>query len=662
MCGLTALFSPSGAAELGAVVAMTDLIAHRGPDSEGFVVIGTDAARPFAGPDTDPASLRADVPFAPRAAAASDPAARGQAVLGHRRLSILDLSPTGHQPMSDAAGDIWLVFNGEIYNFVELRAQLIGLGHRFFGNSDTEVLLAAYREWGVEALPRLRGMFGFVLVDLRTGSALLARDRFGIKPLYYSRTADGGLAVASEIKSLVIGQPPVVNGRRLYDFLNFAIHDHTTETMFAGVEQVPAGGYLHLLLADPAVFTPQRWWQLRAGEFRGDLTEAGRQYAGLLRVAVDEHLRSDVPVGSCLSGGLDSSTIVSLMAEELAARGGGEPLRTFTATSIDAKLDESGWAQLVVERTGAEAFQVEPDMAGLPDLLPQLVWHQDEPFGSTSILAQWEVFGLAQRSRTTVLLDGQGADEQLAGYTYYFGYRLAELASRGQLGQLRRELAALTRLHPEALRRALMLTGYLSVPPGVGRRAGRLIGAPGQDPDSWLSREALGVAGFPDPLEEVGARTRSVRDLALAQLTASNLPMLLRYEDRDSMAHSIEARVPFLDHRVVEFAVSLPSEQLISDGMTKRVLREAVRDVVPEPIRTRVDKIGFATAEERWMRANAAVVRGMLSEAIDLLGGVVTPDALQRYDAVIAGRAGFDYWIWRIISAGAWVQRFGVRI
>jgi asparagine synthase (glutamine-hydrolysing) len=216
-------------------------------------------------------------------------------------------------------------------------------------------------------------------------------------------------------------------------------------------------------------------------------------------------------------------------------------------------------------------------------------------------------------------------------------------------------------LHGPALRSMLMTSAYLTVPLRLGRAAGRLVDAPGQNPDAWLDRGVLGVDGYPDPLAESGARCPTVQGLGRAQLIRTNLPMLLHYEDRDSMAHSIEARVPFLDHRLVELVVGLPSEFLISDGVTKRVMREAMRAVLPEPVRTRMDKIGFQTAEERWARSQPALVEQLARQAVERAGGVLRPRAVERAAAVVAGRRRFDQSLWRMISLGAWVERFGPR-
>ncbi len=665
MCGLTALVHPGGDARLSAVVAMTDVIRHRGPDSEGFCVVGDGAVRRLSGPDTISFAGAGDLPSAPAqtAAAASDEGLSGWAVLGHRRLSIIDLTVAGHQPMTDADGDLWMVFNGEVYNYVELGRRLAALGHRFVGHSDTEVVLAAYKEWGADFLRELVGMFSLVIVDGRSRRVLAARDHFGVKPLYYWRTPDGAVAFASEIKafSALDGWAPSVDGALLYDFLNFGMHDHTTGTMFAGVQQLGAGESLEIdLRSDVGTLVPRRWWGLRPQSFDGSFEEAAARFGDLFSESVSLQLRADVPVGSCLSGGLDSSSIVCEANAAFRTRGEAFSQLAFTATSDDPAVDESAWVQLVAEQTGVEVHTRTPAMSDLPGLLDRLAWHLDEPFGSTSILAQWTVFELARAQGITVMLDGQGADEQLAGYHPYFAWRFQELLRGGRFRELGRDLLAARRVHGALPRGLVPFSAYLMLPPAVARLGGRLTHAPTQDPDAWVDRGRLGVEGYPDV--HAGSRHPSVRALSTDQLTRTNLPMLLRYEDRDSMAHSVEARVPFLDHRLVEFVVGLPSDHLIGEGTTKRVLREAMRGVIPEKIRTRQDKIGFQTAEERWMRHDQPTeVRALVARAVEAAGGILTPGTLTRADDILAGRRGFDLWLWRVVSAGAWLERFGVR-
>jgi asparagine synthase (glutamine-hydrolysing) len=662
VCGLTALVHPGGGARLADVVSMTDVIRHRGPDSEGFCVIDGSEVRRLSGPDTISFAGATDLPSAPQGEAAAEDLAGG-AVLGHRRLSIIDLTAAGHQPMTDADGDLWMVFNGEVYNYLELGDRLAGRGHRFVGHSDTEVVLAAYKEWGSDFLRELVGMFSMVIVDVRKRRVLAARDHFGIKPLYFWRTPAGAVAFASEIKAFTSmpGWSPAVDGQRLYDFLNFGMHDHTDGTMFAGVTQLGPGQLLEIdLRQDVGTLRPRSWWTLQPQPFDGSFDEAAERFADLFRNSVSLQLRADVPVGSCLSGGLDSSSIVCEANEAFRTRGDAFSQLAFSATSDDPRVDESAWVRLVAEQTGVEVHSRTPDMDELPDLLDRLTWHQDEPFGSTSILAQWAVFELARKQGVTVMLDGQGADEQLAGYYPFFAWRFQELLRRGHWSQLARDVLATRRVHGGFPPGLVPFSAYLMLPPAVGRLGGRLAKAPTQNPDAWLDRSALGICGYPDP--HAASRQPSVRALSVEQLTRTNLPMLLRYEDRDSMAHSVEARVPFLDHRLVEFVTGLPSAHLIGEGTTKRVLREAMRGVIPEPIRTRRDKIGFQTAEERWMRQDdPARVRALVARAVDAAGGILTPGTLTRAADMLEGRRPLDPWVWRVVSAGAWLERFSVR-
>jgi asparagine synthase (glutamine-hydrolysing) len=662
VCGLTALVHPGGEARLADVVSMTDVIRHRGPDSEGFCVIDGPGVRRLSGPDTISFAGAGDLPSAPQADATAEDLA-GWAVLGHRRLSIIDLTAAGHQPMTNGDGDLWMVFNGEVYNYVELGDRLAALGHRFVGHSDTEVVLAAYKEWGSDFLRELVGMFSLVIVDVRERRVLAARDHFGIKPLYYWRTPAGAIAFASEIKafSAMPGWSPAVNGERLYDFLNFGMHDHTDGTMFADVAQLGPGQLLEIdLRQDVGTLRPRSWWTLQPQPFEGSFAEAAERFAELFRDSVSLQLRADVPVGSCLSGGLDSSSIVCTANEAFRTRGETFSQLAFNAASDDPGIDESAWVRLVAEQTGVEVHSRTPDMREVPDLLDRLTWHQDEPFGSTSILAQWTVFELARKQGVTVMLDGQGADEQLAGYHPYFAWRFQELLRQGRFAELSRDVLATRRVHGGLPRGLVPFSAYLMLPTSVARLGGRVVKAPTQYPDAWLDRSVLGISGHPDP--HAGSRQPSVRALSLEQLTRTNLPMLLRYEDRNSMAHSVEARVPFLDHRLVEFVTGLPSGHLIGEGTTKRVLREAMRGAIPEPIRNRRDKIGFQTAEERWMRQDDPErVRALVARSVEAAEGILTPGTLTRADDMLAGRRPLDPWVWRVVSTGAWLQRFSVR-
>jgi asparagine synthase (glutamine-hydrolysing) len=372
-------------------------------------------------------------------------------------------------------------------------------------------------------------------------------------------------------------------------------------------------------------------------------------------------LRADVPVGSCLSGGLDSSSIVCIANQLLRQANAAGLQNTFSARSTDAHLDEGRHIETVVQATGVNNVQVHPPPAALFDLMPRIAWHQDEPFGSTSIYAQWHVFALAAQHGVKVMLDGQGADEQLAGYRSFYSARLSGLLRHLRLAQLLREIAAVR----EQGFAASEILGYATstlLPDVLRQPLRRLAARPSANAPEWLDLKRLG-AQTGDPFSEAGAKASCVRELSISQILRTSLPMLLHWEDRDSMAHSIEARVPFLDYRLVELALALPDEAKLSDGVSKRVLREAMKGVLPEGIRTRTDKIGFATAEEQWLRRERPDdFRRALREAVEASQGVLRPAALELLEDVIAGRRPFSYLPWRMISFGTWMRRFDVAL
>mgnify|MGYP001164678834 CR=1 FL=1 len=668
MCGLAALVGvhPVSAAPLAA---MLDPIRHRGPDDEGWAAFGGPelAVSRGGGADTPDACFSSGLPYAPLAGAGQPPDAR--VALGHRRLAVLDVSPTGHQPMSYGNGRYWIVFNGEIYNHAELRRELAAAGHHFVSRSDTEVLLAAYAEWGGACLGRLDGMFAFVLLDRAEAMLFVARDRFGIKPLYYWVAPDRCLAFASEIKQFTAlpGWRAEINGQRAYDFLAWGVLDHTDETMFRGVHQLPPGTSLKIGLREAidalsgGRLESRAWYRLAGSPFTGGLAEAAAGFRKRFEASVRSHLRADVPVGSCLSGGLDSSSIVCVANGLLRLEGVQERQHAFSSCSAIPRFDEREYVEAVVRHTGVEAHYVYPDLARLFDQLDRITWHQDEPFGSTSIFAQWSVFALAAESGVKVMLDGQGADEQLAGYQGYHGALYASLFRRLRWLELWREIHAARLAHGHGSLWAIKYLADALLPAALRYPLRAMVGKETASPP-WLDLRRLGATPR-DPLRGEAGAALSIVELSHRQLTRSNLQMLLHWEDRDSMAHSIEARVPFLDHRLVEFVLGLPDDCKIHRGVTKRVLREGLRGVLPEAIRTRMSKLGFVTPEEHWVREEApGQFRRAVDEAVAVSRGALRPEALQLVDDVIAGRRPFDFTIWRMISFAAWLKRFQVAL
>jgi asparagine synthase (glutamine-hydrolysing) len=670
MCGIAAILGTVPGGLLEPIRAMGASVRHRGPDDEGYALFAADRDPVLVGgPDTPPSSYAAGLPYSPRPDGDAGSAEGATVALGHRRLSIVDVSPAGHAPLS-YRGRYWITYNGEVYNYLELRAELEALGHTFVSHTDTEVVLAAFDQWGHASLSRMNGMFAFAIADRERRTLFVARDRWGIKPLYYWASPAGFVAFASEIKqfSVLPGWSPRMNGQRVYDFLNWRVTDHTAETMFAGVHQLRGGECLELPWPAAGARAPcpasealraARWYVLRPAPFSGSFEDAAERFRELLTDSVRLRLRADVPVGSCLSGGLDSSSIVCSMDRLLRAGGGQAVQKTFSAYSEDPRFDERAYVEEVVRHTAVEPHAVTPGMDGAFDTLGCMTWHQDEPFGSTSIYAQWNVFRLARENGVVVMLDGQGADEQLAGYHTFFAPRFAGLLKAGRLPTLWSDVRATRRLHGVSpLSAAAQVLNMLL--PQAARRVARRFAARTQEAPAWLDLGVLGAAPG-DPFAERGAQTGSVEALSVAQLTATNLQMLLHWEDRDSMAHSVESRIPFLDYRLVEFVLGLPTDYKIAGGVTKRVLRESMRGVLPERVRGRMDKMGFLTAEEAWAkeRAPGRFVQAA-REAVEASAGVLRPEAVAKVERIAAGAEPWEPLAWRLISFGAWMRRFGV--
>lgn len=670
MCGISAVLSCGKPFGAGLVVDALKPVAHRGPDDEGYLFCARDGSEPIAcgGDDTPPAAYNCDLPY--KACTHHASVTRGDiaVALGHRRLSIIDLSVTGHQPMCTPDRQQWIVYNGEIYNHVELRAELAALGHSFISRSDTEVILAAYRQWGKHCLAHLNGMFAFILLDRGAQRIFAARDRFGVKPLYYWISPDKIVVFASEIKqfSVLPGWRPRLNGLRAYDFINWALLDHTDETLFEGVFQLRNGQALEIDLRSSSCFEPgQRlpaysWYTPRPAVFSGTFENAASELRQSLYDSIGLRLRADVSVGSCLSGGLDSSSIVCVMNELLRHENAHARQKTFSACAEVKRFDEREFIDEIVRRTAVDAHYVYPQLPELFDQLDTITWHQDEPFGSSSIYAQWEVFKLAATNGVKVMLDGQGADELFAGYHTYFGPRFFSLFKAGHWAALWRDMLATREIHGYSLFWCLEQIFSTSLPEMLRQPLAELAGKPALSPP-WLDLSLIGVAPVNPFVAVSEGRPATIRNLSQSQLTHTNLQMLLHCEDRNSMAHSIEARVPFLDYQMVQYALGLPDDFKLSAGMTKRVLREAMAGLIPERVRRRTDKIGFATPEEVWLRSeNPELFRKALSHAIESSFGIINREALGYLDAIIAGKSPFNFAIWRMISFGAWMRVFQV--
>jgi asparagine synthase (glutamine-hydrolysing) len=575
--------------------------------------------------------------------------------LGHRRLAVIDLSDAGLQPFASDDGRLQLLHNGEVYNYRELRTELEAKGHRFTTATDTEVILRAYEEWGERCVDRFNGMWAFAIWDGRARRLFCSRDRFGVKPFYFRH--DGNrLVFASELKAFRVDPETKLeaNLRSVFDYLEQGWIDHTDATFFRGIVKLPPA---HSLVFDERGLRLQRYWRLEPDEVR--VRDAAPEVRELFLDAVRLRLRSDVPVGTCLSGGIDSSAIACVVAhllrtEEQNARSVGERQRTFTAFFPERGFDERPYAEAVVQRTDAEAHWISFTDEDLVDALPVIVEAQDEPFGSTSVVAQWFVMREAKRAGLTVMLDGQGADEILAGYHGYFGPFFADLLLGLHVGRLWRELAAYRTLHRAGAGTMAATLARPFVPERIRRRVRARIGGGG----ALVSTQLRGMGTTP---ASDGAlyHDRFRRQLHLI-LTQRGLPELLHYEDRNSMAHSLEARVPFLDYRLVELLFSLEAGELIEHGRTKAVLRSALGDLLPPVVRVRVDKMGFVTPEGRWFRgALGDLAADVFSSRSFIERGFVKAAAAQRrLEQHRLGELSAGFELWRALNLELWARTF----
>jgi asparagine synthase (glutamine-hydrolysing) len=513
--------------------------------------------------------------------------------------------------MKSDDGELAIVFNGEIYNYVELREELRALGHIFRSGSDTEVLLKSYEQWGKSCVSRFNGMWAFVIADRRRRRIVASRDRFGIKPLYVHRSRNH-LFLASEIKSIAASghYDFVPDDCIVADFVARGRLDHTTRTFFAGVECLEPGTVLEVDFDGASRST--RFWDLAA------VTTASRrfdpdEFQRLFVDAVKLHLRSDVPVGIHLSGGLDSTSILCAMSKLRAAGAQDEPLHAFSF--IDPEFDERRYIDETVRMTSATMHELAIAQPALWASFERMIWQQDEPVHSPTPMVGYLLMQLAAQSGVKVILNGQGADEVLGGYGSYFKDYWYSLLTAFRWLKLATERREYSRLHgrapPHSIASMLARAAgtWLRRSPryavrALSREVGRLRDAGWMNPDLYRFLPALDQDSAPASL-----------DAALRDAVVSNpLPLYLRIEDRNSMAHSVEARLPFLDYRLVEYAFSVADDWKLRGGWNKYMLRESARSLIPEAVRTRPDKMGFPVPTERW-------VRGPLLDPIaDLLG------------------------------------------
>lgn len=579
---------------------------------------------------------------------------QGVVALGHTRLSIIDLSPAGHQPMISKDGRYALVFNGEVYNYRELRDELCGLGYQFHSDSDTEVLLQAWIAWGESCLPRLQGMFAVVIHDRHKRTLTCVRDAFGIKPFFYS-WQPGQFVFASELPALlaVRGGKPQVDWQRSYDYLVNADYDSQASSFIVGVLHLPPAHRMTLDISSGVLTEPQPWWAPQVEQASSlsfdQATEAVReQFLENIRL----HLRSDVPLGAALSGGIDSSAVVCAM-RYLEPE---SPIHTFSFIAKGCEFSEEKWVDRVNAHVGATPHKFIATGDELVRDLDDMIRAQGEPFGSTSIYAQYRVFQHAKEAGITVTLDGQGADELLAGYSGFPGQRLLSLLETGQPLKALRFARQWSQWPGRSYKQAWMHLVQLLLSDGTHEVAKKLLGR-GSSP-AWLKSDLLKEAGvslreFRCPLSGETKGRRVIERLGNS-LRYRGLPELLRHADRNSMRFSVESRVPFLTVPFANLLLGLPEEYLIApSGETKSVFRSAMRGIVPDYVLDRKDKIGFATPEKDWLLSVAPTLRQWLQSSNEI-PFINRSELLRKFDAMVDGSAPFSWQVWRWVNFCKW--------
>lgn len=601
MCGIAGVLSLEKPIDPKTVLRMTNRIRHRGPDDEGYIhVAESGIISELYGKDS---KIRKNQSI-------EDIKTPAKLLLGHRRLSIIDTSPAGHQPMSYKGGKYWIVFNGEIYNYIELREQLRSKDCIFSTVTDTEVILAAYDIWGENCVRHFNGDWAFAIYDRQRGKLFLSVDRVSVKSLYYHIT-DDVFIFGSEIKALfaseLIQKKPDLNQMMIYLFS--WLHDFSEKTMFEGIYKMRPSTNITIDIKSLGIIE-KKYWECFC-EFRHEKynDKKSRRYSSeirdLLTDSVKLRLRSDVPVGTCLSGGLDSSSIVMIISGLLKKEGiqsVGERQKTFTSAYKEEKyVDESFWANKVIRESGAQGFFVYPKAEEFAQDMEDLIDCQDEPFSSTSIYAQYRVMKEASK-HVKVVLDGQGADELFGGYFFYYPLFLAEGNFEDLI--LRKNIYGLKNIKSDVITTIKYKFFSIPMPKFFRKIVSNLY---------YSKKKALFLSLIEKgqtaklPWEEISSLHRKRLKLPFNRILYHdefiyNLQGLLRYEDRNSMKWSVESRVPFADYRLIEYVMCIPSTYKIHRGWQKWILRKAVKDIVEPSTVWRKSKLGFPTPEKEWMK------------------------------------------------------------
>jgi asparagine synthase (glutamine-hydrolysing) len=608
MCGIAGILSPNKINDAQQLIrAATNELTHRGPEQEKYWFNSN-----------------------------------GKVALGHKRLCIIDIDHRSNQPFN-YSDRYHIIHNGELYNYIELKKELEKNGHHFTTESDTEVIVVAYHVYKNECLQKFDGMFAFAIWDEEEQVLFAARDRFGEKPFFFFYNKEK-LLFASEIKALwAAGITKHVNESMLYNYLSIGYTSNPfdpSETFYHEVQKLPAASFLQYNLASHSLII-EKYWNIEEPENKKiSGGEAIEQFSSLFKESIRKRLRSDVAIGTSLSGGLDSSSIVAICAQQASQN---YSHKCFTASFDGFDKSEDGYASLVAKQFGLQHYLIQIDDHDLIKDLDKLMWHQEEPVGSASVVAQYKVYQAAKENGVTVVLDGQGADEILAGYHKYYKWYWQQLYAEKKLKKSGELKAAAS----------------LGIKEGFGFKNKAMAIFPHFSMAMLQSRKERNAFHQIDFNREFASQQKKNFYYSLPAESTLNsalfyntfvygLDELLRYADRNSMAHAVEVRLPFLNHQLVEFLFTLPPELKIKEGWTKWLLRKSIENLLPEEIVWRKDKIGFEPPQKQWMKNDLVQERIQQSKKILIEKNILDKNVLKKpvipSDASAADNKDWRYW------------------
>lgn len=596
MCGFVGAF---GLANKDILYRMNDAIKHRGPDGEGVFIDDNYMA-------------------------------------AHRRLAIIDLSENGHQPM--VYKNLVIVFNGEVYNFEEIKSELVANNYSFSSATDTEVILKAYDFWGESCLDKFNGMFAFAIWNQETETLFCARDRVGVKPFYYYYDKDNHILVfASEIKAILQTQLKkwTPNDEIIKEYLYYGLIDHREDTFYKDIKRLNAG---HKLIISKSEFTIREFWTPETYVKSKSVNDGVTLFKDLLSDSVRLNLISDVSVGTSLSGGLDSTTIASIINK---LNGNNGKQETFSYTSQFKAFDESSYIKDFINSYNIQHHEIQKTADDFWNQLRKLVYYQEEPFVSSGMFAGYSVMEEAHNQNVKVMLNGQGADEILGGYRKYRIFYIKEMLKKFNFIKSISAIFALRNQSGKSYNRK----------DDLKKISNMFLKKNTSNIQAYLNNEMF--INMRSPIKS----PTSFQEMLICDIKHTSLPGLLRYEDKNSMAWSIEARVPFLDHRLIQFCLELPIEMKMNASWSKWILRESMKGILPDSITKRRDKMGFATEQSIWLYHNKAKIRAIFEdENVKCHQYVNIKNLLEDFDDLIDPKKGNN--IWRIINLELWLREF----